>query len=233
MIGASANTENFDTTASAKKTTSPAMFAARQIAAGAPQEEQRPEHERREAHVGRDERGAGGDVRFDRVADERDDRRPETQPRAGPEKYEDAEADTDQHDHEPRRVEQSIAAVVEVEEFLAVRIERPGPAHGHRAFDGREIHVRADRQKRQRRPHAQQGRMLGIDAVVVARERRVPVHQVDRLVPHRGFLRVAGQLETDEDDREDGEHEHRVPTTGLARGGRRRVTRWWTRSFAP
>ena len=119
-IGASANTENFDTTASAKKTTSPEMFAGETRQARR-QEEQRPEHERREARVGRDERGVGGDVRLDRVADERDHRRPKPS-------HMQAQRNTRMPRPTPispimnRAGYSDQSPPVEVEEFLAVRI---------------------------------------------------------------------------------------------------------------
>jgi hypothetical protein len=84
-------------------------------------------------------------------------------------------------------VEQTIGVVPVIEKCVREtedRRQRPDVRLG--AVDQRCIQLDvADREQRQRRPHPEQGRMFGIDPVIVSHERYVTVGEMNRLVPGR------------------------------------------------
>ena len=193
-----------------------------------PRKIQAAENETRNAEVGRDERRMRRDVGFRNKKQQRDQCRPPPEPLHRPGKDEDAQQHAEQDDHEPRAIEQRVRVVVAIEEPVR-KLERSGErdcvGSGRVNRAERRI-VDADRQERNRRPHARERRVLDVDAKIRAREGRVSGREMAGLVERRGLAGVAEDGKPGEHDRE----RHQRDRDGRAPRWRPRHGQWTCRS---
>ena len=142
-----------------------------------------------------DETGMGEEIRFQAAEREGDGGGPAAEEFACPAEQQRAQKKAEQDVHEARAVEHPVSIVVAVHELVA---EKPLRSALPLGAVGVETDAAGPSQW-QCGPHAGERRMLGVNAVVTVRQRRVAGGEMLWFVPSRRFLGVTADSQRDEE----------------------------------